>query len=151
MYNTFSSINANVLGTKHLTVIIIMPITRTTSFQTCHGTPKNSSSRTENKQRLWITKEKVSYSPTDKVELHIVPNQTGDDALPLLLGTNFIFCWIHVCIAVCNNRFKQGKIKLKARAKFAKELYNNILKDCQDAGYYMQLLCSLFVCFLPVK
>ena len=46
----------------------------------------------KNKQRLWITKEKVSYSPTDKVELHIVPNQTGDDALPLLLGTNFIFC-----------------------------------------------------------
>ena len=57
--------------------------------------------------------------------------------------------WVYRCMHATIG-FKQGKIKLKARAKFAKELCNKILKDCQDAGYYMQL-CSLFVCFFPVK
>lgn len=91
----------------------------------------------KNKQRLWITKEKVSYGQKLNSTLCPTKQETMLYHLswePILFFVEYMFVPLYATIG-----FKQGKRKSK--------ICKRILKDCQDAGYYMQL-CSLFVCFL---
>ena len=95
----------------------------------------------KNKQRLWITKEKVSYGQSWTPH-SAQPNRRqcfttypGYQFYFLLNTCMTMYVWLYATIG-----FKQNKTKSKGK------ICKRILKDCQDAGYYMQL-CSLFVYF----